>query len=377
MRRGRLALLAMILLGVWFASVLCASASPMPHEWKNIGLDGWDDAAVLYNYGGGKVAYFAFESSVTSGGNALTVPRKLWQSTSGWDGTKVTPLVGDVTGDARADVISAYAYNSSTTGLLVTPGSGTTSASYLWWKSAAWVPGKTKWTTARMVNGAPLYSPIALYDYGNSTSAVWQFGVGGKSTFVPSRIWKSSAGGWSWAKSKVAGGDFNADGKGDLAILYDYGNNRTGLWLFVSDGTGYVKARVWLSAPGGWSWARSRLQVADVDGDAQTEPVVIYSRANDTKFFVFQPNASATAATVHNWGTSVYTFFDDIPTTLLDLNHDWKADIVMWGAGDSDYGASMEMLPSKGTSFETELLEEVFNDSDPAHWNYLRTKLAH
>lgn len=374
MASKRMALCALVAAALCVAGVQTAWAG-YPHESKNIGADVWDDLAVMYNYGGGKVGLFAFESSVPSPGSYRTTPRKLWQSVSGWDGVKVTPLIADATGDYHADVVSVYAYNSSTTGLFVTPGSGGTSTSSLWWKSSAWAPSKTKWTTARSLSGAVTYNPVALYNYGNNTSGIWDFAASAGS-FVPSRIWKSPTGGWSWARSKVAGGDFNLDGKGDLAILYDYGNNTTGLWLFRSNGTGYTRSRIWLSPAGGWNWSRSQLYAADVDGDMYPELFVPYTRTNDTKFFVFQPNQSGKPPALQNWGTSVYTFFDDIPMTMADMTHDWMADIVLWGPGDSDLGVSMEMLPSKGSSFETELLNEVYNDSDPAHWNYVRTKLA-
>jgi len=357
-------------------ALLAQLAYASPHEPKDLGSDEWDDLGVLYNYGSGKVAYWAFESSVTAPSTYRTFPRKLWGSISGWDGTKITPFLADVTGDAHADVISAYTYGATSTGLLVTPGTSGVSSSSRWWKSTGWASSKTKWTASKRFYATGAWNPVALYNYGNNTSGVWVFRPKAGNTFAPSKIWQSPAGGWSWARSKIAGGDFNNDGKGDLAILYDYTGNTTGLWLFVSNGSTYTKTRVWLSGAGAWNWSRSQLYAADLDDDGTDELFVPYTRSSNTTFFVFQPTGGGTSATLQNWGTSVYTFFDDIPMTLADVTHDHRADIVLWGTGDSDYGVSMEMLPNLGTSFEIELMYEVFNDSDPAHWNYMKTKLA-
>ncbi|MYV65161.1 esterase, partial [Streptomyces sp. SID2131] len=54
----------------------------------------------------------------------------------------------------------------------------------------------------------------------------------------------AGAGSWNWDRSKVTTGDFNGDGRSDVGVLYDNGQNASGvnqtaLWTFTSTGSGF------------------------------------------------------------------------------------------------------------------------------------------
>jgi hypothetical protein len=353
-----------------------SSAMAMIVEPKNIGDDGYDDLAVMYKYPSNSVGFWAFDSSAPTTATAKVTPRKLWKSAAGWgNADKITPLLADVTGDYHADVVAAYSYGAEQMGLWVTPGSAAATTPVLWWKSGkhGWSPGATKLTTSKSFSGSGPRNPVALYKAGNRTQ-LWVFAVHSASFFTPVKIWQSSKGGWSWNKSKIIGGDFNHDGKGDVAILYDYGHNTTGLWTFISNGVGYDKHLAWKSGHGAWNWNNSKLMAADVDGEGVDEVVVAYKYASQTGMWVFQPtDPGATVMTPENWGRT-YKFVSTLPVTLADVNHDHKADIVVFGPGTDDAGAAWDMLPSKGTSFETDLLQSLW-ESAPGAWNFSKAHL--
>ncbi len=90
----------------------------------------------------------------------------------------------------------------------------------------------------------------ALYDYGRkddrSRSALWTFN--GNGFDKPRLAWESSTDpvkSWNWTVSEPVAGDFDGDGRAELAVMYDYGNaadvrNRTALWSFTGRGTDFA-----------------------------------------------------------------------------------------------------------------------------------------
>ncbi|MFJ8694948.1 trypsin-like serine protease, partial [Streptomyces roseolilacinus] len=104
------------------------------------------------------------------------------------------------------------------------------------------------------------YAPAAS---GANHTALWKFTSTASSTYHPVRAWDnlaSSPGSWNWDASKSVAGDFNADGRTDVAVLYDNGQQadksyRTTLWTFTSNGTGFdAPTAKWNSGTTSWDW---------------------------------------------------------------------------------------------------------------------------
>ena len=86
----------------------------------------------------------------------------------------------------------------------------------------------------------------AFYDYCNGDMKVFVFmKVPGNNSFVDSP-WYSSTN-YNWDPSRITGrvtsGDYNGDGKDEIAAFYNYGNGDTGIWVF-SKGAGASFAEV-------------------------------------------------------------------------------------------------------------------------------------
>ncbi|MFE2531352.1 S8 family serine peptidase, partial [Streptomyces sp. NPDC059371] len=116
-----------------------------------------------------------------------------------------------------------------------------------------------------------------LYDYGansdgTSHSALWLQTSNGAGFNNPVRQWDSGTGSWNWSLSKTLSGDFNGDGKSDVAVLYEYadtsdGRGHSALWTFTSTGTGFNKpVKLWDSGTGDWHWDNSELVAGDFNG---------------------------------------------------------------------------------------------------------------
>ncbi|MFJ3206748.1 FG-GAP repeat domain-containing protein, partial [Streptomyces flaveolus] len=111
-----------------------------------------------------------------------------------------------------------------------------------------------------------------LYDNGQQSdganrTALWTFTSTGTGFGAPVRKWDSTGSiSWMWSRSKVTSGDFDGDGRSDVAVLYDNGQQsdgagRTALWTLTSTGSGFgAPVRKWDSTGTiSWNWQRSEL----------------------------------------------------------------------------------------------------------------------
>lgn len=366
MKRVSLVTLVLLVVVLTLAGAQAAFAAP-----KDIGGDGRGDVATMYTYGPGRVAFFVFDSSGV-GDTSIVTPRKIWGSLSGWTGSKVTPFLGEVTGDGRYDIISAYDYGSNTTGLIVVPGAAGPSTVRVWWKSlpGKWASSRTKWAITDRMNLSGGMEPVAMYDYGGGTTGIFHF-TPNMSSFFPAAGWKSGAGKWWASRSKMIGGDFNGDGRGDLAIMYDYGGGTSGVWLFASNGAGWVPTRIWQSAPGKFPWGNSKLTSGDYDADGTDELLVRYQYGAGglTGLWNFELGGGPAAPTLLG---KTYHFFWSLPVVSSDTDNDGRADLNAWGSGTDDVGGAWDRLGLE-PGFDP-LLSYGLWEADPHTWTYANTR---
>lgn len=309
--------------------------------------DGKGDTTVLYDYGNGSSGLWVFESS----GSSFT-PRLYWRSVAGgfhWSRAKVT--MGDVDADGRDDVIALYDYGNATSGMWVFDSDGSSFKARSAWRSGA---GEFRWANAKLsagdVSGDGKDDAVVLYDYGARTTGLLSF-VSNGSTFAPRTAWRSALGTFSAARSKVAVGDVTGDGRDDATVLYDYGSGTSGLWTFVSNGTAFTAKSWWRSGAGDFRWAASKLSVGDVTGNGREDAVVLYdygSRTSGLWSFV----SSGTGFTPKRWWRSDAGGFNAAGTRLgvTDATGDGKAEaIALYNYGGSTSG--LWSFVSSGTGF--------------------------
>ncbi|MER5778283.1 VCBS repeat-containing protein, partial [Streptomyces sp. NPDC002039] len=97
-----------------------------------------------------------------------------------------------------------------------------------------------------------------------------------------------TTGSWNWDRSKLTAGDFDGDGKTDIGILYNNGRqsdgtNKTALWTAISTGKGFgAPVKKWENS-GSWNADASKVTAGDFDGDGRTDVGILYNYGQDTQ----------------------------------------------------------------------------------------------
>jgi hypothetical protein len=137
-----------------------------------------------------------------------------------------------------------------------------------WWSTTGYDANKI---TDRVVsgdfNGDGKTDVAGFYDYGNSETRIHVW-LAGSNTFnyQSGYGWWSATGYNAASITNVVAGDFDGNGKDDIAVVYNYGNSETRIHVFLSDGTKFVyKSEYgWWNATG---YDANRIKDRVVSGD--------------------------------------------------------------------------------------------------------------
>ncbi|MFB7725042.1 trypsin-like serine protease, partial [Streptomyces sp. NPDC056127] len=229
---------------------------------------------------------------------------------------------------------------------------------------------------------------------GTNRTALWTLTSNGSGFGGPVRAWDSATGGsWDWGRSKVVSGDFDGDGRGDVGVLYDYGRqsdgvNRTALWTLTSNGSGFAKpVKVWDSATGGsWDWGRSKAVSGDFDGDGRGDVGVLYDYgqgsdgAKRSALWTLTSNGSGFGKPVKVWDSAGSISWDWGRSKVVsgDFDGDGRGDVgVLYGNGQGSDGANRSALwtlTSSGSGFGKPV--KVWDSAGSISWDWGRSKVV-
>ncbi|WP_433543663.1 FG-GAP-like repeat-containing protein (plasmid) [Streptomyces sp. CA-294286] len=284
--------------------------------------DGRGDTAIMANYGNGKAQLF---TSLGKPDGGFEAPFVAWTSTPGsWYAERATLHSGDFDGDGRDDIAAWYDYSDGrdTLHTFTSTPKGSFNAPFSSWSNPKdWNVDNMKFATGDF--DADGRDDIGgLYRFADGSIKMFSFLTTADGKFQASQgSWASSTFG-DWNRTNVHAGDFNADGRDDIAAWYDYSDGRDAVHFLSAksdpDGHFSTPVQIYETAAGNFHYAHMRMVAGDYNGDGRDDLAAMYGYSDGkVRMFTWTANkdnrlngalAGWTSATTTSWNINVSTF---------------------------------------------------------------------
>ncbi|WEH29047.1 FG-GAP-like repeat-containing protein [Streptomyces sp. AM 3-1-1] len=220
--------------------------------------DGRDDVAVWYAYDDGSDKLYTLLSDAKGG---FTRHFSSFARTDGYTVERMKFVTGDFNGDGRDDLAALYGYATGDVKLLTWTGKpdGGFNEPVHGWESSGWNFAQAS-LYAGDFDGDGRDEVAAWYDYADGHDAVIGFSATDAAGTLGNReeLWTTAAGNYTKSNMQPVTGDFDGDGRDDLATLYGYSDGRvaTVTWTAKADGTLNSPAHGWETPAGNWTFGR-------------------------------------------------------------------------------------------------------------------------
>ncbi len=249
--------------------------------------DGRDDIAVFFDYGSGKARIHVFLST----GSSLTYQgdNGWWATGSGYSLTYVGDrmVTGDFNGDGRDDIAVMFDYGGANARIHVFLSNGTSfvyQGDSGWWARGSYLMSSV---LGRMVagdfDGNGRDDIATLYDYTAGMARIHVFlSTGSSFTYQGNNGWWRTESGYSLASvaDRMIASDFDADGRDDVAVFFDYGSGKARIHVFLSTGSSltYQGDNGWWATGSGYSLAYvgDRMVPGDFNADGADDVAVFF-----------------------------------------------------------------------------------------------------
>lgn len=355
------------------AATAGAAGTAPRHDYNG---DGRSDMASWYDYSQGQDTIHTFTARADGGFASPAAGRTASKGT--FSAERMKRVTGDFNGDGIGDVAAFYGYDDGTVSLLtwLGRGDGTFSEHF-----TSWSVEPKNWTfdaiTAQAgdFNGDGRDDIAAWYDYRNGDDKLFTFlaNSGGGFAAPVSSFARTEADGWVVERMKLATGDFNGDGRDDLGVLDSYiaGTVRLVAFTGTPDGGFAEPVSGWQST--GWQFDRVSVVSGDFDGDGRDEFATWYDYADEhDALFAFGLDATGGFADQRELFNAPKGYYDRARMYLVsgDYNGDGRDDVgALYGYGGGTVTALTFTARADGT-----LVDALHSWSSTAtdYWTFAR-----
>jgi hypothetical protein len=204
--------------------------------------DGRDDGVILYHHTDGSISV---HTSLTDSGGGFgpytvgyTVPA------GSWDWNAFRTIAGDFNGDGRSDLAIMYHHADSTISMHTSLADST---GHLGRFTVSYTVPANSWdfNALRLVsgdfNGDGRDDGVILYHHTDGSISVHTSLTDSGGGFGPYTVgYTVPAGSWDWNAFRTIAGDFNGDGRSDLAIMYHHADSTISMHTSLADSTGHL-----------------------------------------------------------------------------------------------------------------------------------------
>ncbi|MGG7215387.1 FG-GAP-like repeat-containing protein, partial [Clostridium nigeriense] len=209
--------------------------------------NGKDEVIAFYDYGsantgihrlyedGGKYNYTMIWESGINNFNAESITNKV--------------VSGDFDGDGKDEVLTLYDYLNGTSTMfqfsLNSDGKSVSTKSV--WRATDFVADMINAMVAGDFDGDGKDEVLIFYDYGNNVTVVFELKMGTDGKFTSKEAFRATQFAGSQIKAKTVAGDFDGNGKDEVAMFYDYGSATTRILSLVNNNGNYSLSETWYS----------------------------------------------------------------------------------------------------------------------------------